>query len=200
MGEFRSQPSVTQQGAGFRSTDVPADVAAALFDVNNFEQVDEQPAFRDALASRRYIRTSPTDDFERFLLEFTPTLVTYIDAQIRRFNVIRGAVYLHPTYAKLEQACAAPLAPITPVLRTKLVTVLRLQGVQQTVHGIMETLRMRHANFMREKSGLRLESLRIADVEIARPRHLLTAGSSYAELPKFLLVKKAIVNVRNADE
>ena len=127
-------------------------------------------------------------------------MVAYIEAQIRRFNAIRVAVYLHPTYAKLEHAGAAPTAPITPVLRTKLVTVLRLQGVQQTVHGIMEALRMRHANFMREKSGLRLESLRTADVEIARPKHLLTAGSSYTELPKFLALKRAIVNVKNTDE
>ena len=57
MGAFRSQPSVTQQGAGFRSTDIPADDAAALFDVNDFEAVDEQPAFRDTLTSKRYIRS-----------------------------------------------------------------------------------------------------------------------------------------------
>ena len=200
MGAFRSRPTDTQQGAGFRSTNIPADVAAALFDVNDFEELDEQPAFHDTLASKRYIRSSATDDFERFLIEFTATLLTYIEAQIRRFNVIRVAVYLHPTYAKLEHTGAAPTAPITPVLRTKLVTVLSMQGAQQVVHGIMETLRMRHANFMREKSGLRLESLRIVDVEIARPKHLLTAGSSYTELPKFLSLKKAIVNVKNTDE
>ena len=64
----------------------------------------------------------------------------------------------------------------------------------------MEALRMRHANFIREKSGLRLESLRTVDIEIARPRHLLTAGSSYTELPKFLSLKRAIVNVKNKDQ
>ena len=74
MAAYLSQPSVTQQGAGFRSTDIPADEAAALFGVNDFEEVDEQIAFRNTLASKRYIRRSATDDFERFLVEFAPTL------------------------------------------------------------------------------------------------------------------------------
>jgi hypothetical protein len=77
--------------------------------------------------------------------------------------------------------------------------VLRKQAIPQFIHSVLETLRTRHANFMRESSGLRLESIRMGDIQITRVEHMSYSGRAYTELPTFLDKKKAIVNVHNND-
>ena len=195
MGQFLSQRGNEQTGAGFQSTDVPAEEAVQLF-----QEVDQPPAFRETLCSKRFVRSAPTDDMEQFLTELVAPVEQYITRMLRRYHSIKVAVFVHPTYEKISNTGPAVAPSFSPVLRTKLMVVLRERAIPQVMHSIVETLRSRHANYMREKSGLRLEEVRMADVQIAKVEHFAYTGRRYSPLPKFLLNKKAIVNVQNTDE
>ena len=72
---------------------------------------------------------------------------------LERYHSIKVAVFARALYAKISNAGPAVAAPFSPVLRTKLMVVLREREIPQVMHSIVETLRSRHANFMREKSG-----------------------------------------------
>jgi hypothetical protein len=80
-----------------------------------------------------------------------------------------------------------------------LIAVLRKHAIPQFIHDALETLRSRHATLMRESSGLRLESIRMGDIQVTKVEHMAYAGRAYTELPEFLSKKKAIVNVHNND-
>ena len=195
MGQLASHRANDQTGAGFQHTDVPAEEAVQLF-----QEVDQTPAFRETLCSKRFVRSSPTDDMDQFLTELVSPVGQYIAAMLRRHHAVKVAVFVHPRYEKISNTGPAVAPSFSPVLRTKLLVLLRERAVDQTMHSIVETLRARHANFMREKSGLRLEEVRMADVQIAKVEHFAYSGRGYTPLPKFLLNKKAIVNVKNTDE
>ena len=167
MGQFLSQRGNEQTGAGFQSTDVPAEEAVQLF-----QEVDQPPAFRETLCSKRFVRSAPTDNMEQFLTELVAPVQQYITRMLRRHHAIKVAVFVHPKYEKISNTGPAVAPSFSPVLRTKLIAVLRENTIPQIMHSIVETLRSRHANYMREKSGLRLEEVRMADVQIARTRAL----------------------------
>jgi hypothetical protein len=196
MGQLLS--TVTQAGAGFHQTVVPDDEFQELFNA-------EAPptAFVNTLASRRFVRTTSTDDMDMFLGEFSRDLTRYLEDRLREFHTMRASVLLYPTYEKVAplviKSGVPPPAPITPVLRTKLLTILRARVIPSTVHTILETLRSRHVNFMRDSSGLRMLGIQKADVHIASVRHMTYEGRVYSPLPPFLAKKKAIVNVHNTD-
>jgi hypothetical protein len=85
------------------------------------------------------------------------------------------------------------------VLRTRLIAVLRPRAMQQFIHSALETLRTRHATYVRESFGLRHESIRMRDIQIANVEHTAYAGRAYVELREFLSKKHAVVNVHNSD-
>ena len=212
MGQLLSNQQQAGGDAVFRQVPVPNSDVSQHQREDLDEEVDEavqftesQPtpsAFNKSLDSRRFVRSSPTDDFELFVYQFAPVLTKYIHDQQQQHPTIRVAVFLYPTYEKVVCGGAGelPRPPVTPILRTKLITVLREASIPDAIHTLLEALRARHVNFMRGESGLRLEALSIADVEIARVKHLNYAGSAFATLPKFLANKTAIVNVQNKDE
>jgi hypothetical protein len=139
--------------------------------------VDNSRAFRETLSPKRFVRSADTNNIEQFLMEFS----------------------IHPSYTKVSNAGQTPIPTFSPVLRTRLIAVLRARAIPQFVHDVLETLRTRHATYMRESSGLQLESIRMGDTQIARVKHMTYAGRAYAELAQFLLKKHAIVNVHNSD-
>ena len=119
-----------------------------------FHQVKPARAFRNTLAARRCVRNAPADDYEQFLTEFADVLAQFIEHALTKHHALRIAVFLDAVYVKLTCNSYEPERPITPVLRTKLSTVLRVQMILVVVHAILETLRARRANFMRNASGL----------------------------------------------
>jgi hypothetical protein len=194
MGLLLSQRADQQAGAVFHATDVPAAEALTLF-----QEADQTPAFNETLCSKRFVRSAPSDNMEQFLLELVPPMERFITSMVRRFHSIRVAVFLHPTYTKVSNTGPVAIPPFTPVLRTKLIAVLRTRAIPQLLHSVLETLRSRHAAYMRESSGLRLEEITTAEVQIAKVKYMVYSGLAYAQLPPFLFKKNAIVNVQNTD-
>ena len=194
MGQFLSQRGDQQAGAGFHATDVPAAEALTLF-----QEADQTPAFNDTLCSKRFVRSAATDNMEQFLMELVQPMEQYITSMVRRFHSIRVAVFLHPTYAKVSNTGPIAIPSFTPVLRTKLNAVLRTRAIPQLLHSVLETLRSRHATYMRKSSGLRLEEITTAEVQIAKVKYMVYTGQAYAPLPSFLAKKNAVVNVQNTD-
>ena len=196
MGQLLAGATNRQSGGSFASTTVPTEEARELFHEVN---VENPHAFHETLNSKRFVRSAATDNFDQFLTEFSAPIERYVTAMLHRFHTIRAAVFVHPTYAKVSNTGPTPIPPFSPVLRTKLIAVLRTHAIPQFMHEVLETLRTRHTTFMRESSGLRLESIRMGDIQITRVEHMAYVGRAYTELPKFLLQKKAIINVHNND-
>jgi hypothetical protein len=196
MGQLLAGTANHQSGGSFASTTVPAEEADELF---HEVDVDNSHAFRETLTSKRFVRSAATNNIEQFLTEFSSPIERYVTAMLHRFHSVRVAVFVHPTYTKVSNTGQTPIPTFSPVLRTRLMAVLRTRAIPQFIHEVLETLRTRHATYMRESSGLRLESIRMGDIQIARVEHMAYAGRAYAELPEFLSKKHAIVNVHNND-
>jgi hypothetical protein len=196
MGQLLGRAINPQAGGSFASTNVPVEEARELF---HEVDVDNAHGFHETLSSKRCVRSATTDNFEQLLQEFSVPLERYVRAMLLRFQSVRVAVFVHTTYTKVSNTAVAPIPPLAPVLRTRLLAVLRAHAIPQFVHDVLETLRTRHATFMSESSGLRLESTRMGDIQITKVEHMSYAGNAYTELPEFLEKKHAIVNVRNKD-
>ena len=153
---------------------MPTEEARELFHEVN---VENPHAFHETLNSKRFVRSATTNNFDQFLLELSVPIERYVRAMLRRFHSVRVAVFVHPTYTKVStNGTTAPIPPFSPVLRTRLLAVLRAHAVPQFVHDVLETLRTRHATFMRESSGLRLESIRMGDIQVTRVEHMAYTG------------------------
>jgi hypothetical protein len=142
MGQLLGRATNQQAGGSFASTNVPNEEARELF---NEVDVDNAHAFHETLNSKRFVRSSTTDNIEQFLLEFSVPIGRYLRAMVNRFHSVRVAVFIHPTYTKVTNTGAAPIPPFSPVLRTRLLGVLRAQAIPQFIHDVVETLRTRHA-------------------------------------------------------
>jgi hypothetical protein len=186
MGQLLIVTKNQQAGGSFASTDVPAADARELF---HEVDADNPDAFRETLNSKRYICSATTDNFEQFLLELSIPIERYLRAMVHRFYSVRVAAFVRRTCTKVSNTGAAPIPPFSPVLRTRLLAVLRTHAVPQFIHDALETLRTRHATFMCESSSLRIESYRMGDIQITNVGHMAYSGCAYTELPQFLLKK-----------
>jgi len=135
-------------------------------------------------------------DMEVFLTGLQSLLQTEIKLAIVEHRNIRYAVVAHVVYEKVAEP---DRAPIIGFLRTDLVVALGNKDISPTIWETLGKVRARHVNFMRESSGLRLKEVRGADFFSSKYDPFTRVGSSYVELPDFLLKKRAIVNVKNKD-
>ena len=87
--------------------------------------------------------------------------------------------------------------PVEFYLRTKFIPVTSGGSADMVADAIVEQLRERHINFIRDGSGLRMRMIRQTEINICS--HAPLAGRGYVELPPFLAKKKAIVNIHNTD-
>jgi hypothetical protein len=193
-----SDASESQSGAGeFRDT-----TAALLPGDQRFLEVEANSSFQNLLFSRRFTRTQPCHDMDEFLLDLVELLQHKVLDAVDQHRNVRVSVCVHATYSKISTATApdaATSAPIYGYLRSKQLTVLSRQVVLSVVQQIAAAVRAKHANFLRERSGLRLEVVRAVDFFCAKYDPFARAGRQFQELPKFLKAKKAIVNVNNRD-
>ena len=150
---------------------MPAEEAHDLFDEVD---VENPQAFHETLNTKRFVRSSSTDNFEQFILEFSIPIERYVRAMLGRFHSVRAAVFVHPTYMKVSNTGPTAIPPFSPILRTRLLAVLHAHAIPQFIHEVLETLRTRHTTFMRESSGLRLESIRMGDIQITKVANQMT--------------------------
>jgi hypothetical protein len=177
-------------GGRFEETEIE------YLDDDAFEQINMENAFSDMLEYKRFSRTSSCNDFEAFLTDLVRLLNRELLRIVRERRCIRVSVCVHATY---EKASKPDAEPIQGYLRTELITCISEHAISHVVHRTIETIRLRHVNFMREASGLRLTEVTAADIYVTKFNPLVHVGQSYTELPPFLAHKKAIINVQNAD-
>jgi hypothetical protein len=100
---------------------------------------------------------------------------------------------VHLTYVSVRDASDTKRT----VLRTKARRILRGSNIDEEIADLHEQIRNRNATFIRLKSGLVLDSVDMATLNVGNYNAL--AGSSYIELPEYLKRKKAVINVKNTD-
>lgn len=126
MCQLLSTSANQQAGAGIHSTDIPVPEALELF-----QEVDQTPAFAETLNYKRFVRSAPSNDTEQFLLEMVTPIEQYITSALHRFRSIRVGVFVHPTYVEIANTRPVAIPPFSPVLRRKLVAVLRTHSFRK---------------------------------------------------------------------
>ena len=160
-----------------------------------FESLTEDVAF-GTLRAARFRRVKPLNDMELFLADLMKLLTVRLLSILTAFQPIRVGVCVYVMY---EKVLKPEETPIRGFLRTSLTMLMNKHAVMKVVHSIIETVRSRHINFMRESSGLRLKEVQDIDLYSANVNPLAHVGEGFARLPNFLAKKKAIVNVQNRD-
>ena len=83
------------------------------------------------------------------------------------------------------------------VLRTKTVRIVPGTNLNEAISGLMQQIENRNISFIRNKSGVVIESVDLGSLHVGKMSSF--RGASYAELPDMLKRKKAVVNVKNKD-
>ena len=124
---------------------------------------------------------------------------------IAEYEKLRATDVMVSDAAKAKRVAAAAKAMkdqdpniATMVLNTKLVPVLHAMDIPSTVAEMIKTLKEKHVNMLMKGSDMAMRAVVRMDMPLAIFTPL--AGSSYLDLPAFLLNKKCIMNVQNDDQ
>lgn len=182
--------SPAQVGGGYGNEESELEV----IDEDDFHPTFRQHSLLGLLQDTELQTHGPKTD----LLIYLRNLTNHIEVQIKKalekkkgikFWISLKVSYVHP--AKPHQQ------PLVFYLHTgKLLLVNEFQ-LPDTLEEIRSKILQRNAHFLKEQSGLVFEKIHSARFKVAE--YLPLAGKSYAELPRFLANKKAIVNVNNDD-
>jgi hypothetical protein len=128
---------------------------------------------------------------------FLEALGLVVVEQLRKALVRHGSVKIyvdvHLTYVSVKDVSDKKRT----VLRTKARRILRGSNIGEELAELQEQIRNRNTTFIRLKSGLVLDSVDMATLNVGHYNAL--AGSSYVELPEYLKRKQAVINVKNTD-
>jgi hypothetical protein len=130
------------------------------------------------------------------LNSFLEALHPAIAKQLRKaleYGSVKVYVDVHLTYVSIKDASDKKRT----VLRTKAKRILRGSNLVEEISDLNDQIMNRNATFIRLKSGLVLDSVDMSTLNIGHYNAL--AGSSYIELPEYLKLKRAIINVKNTD-
>ena len=88
--------------------------------------------------------------------------------------------------------------PFSRFLSTKAQTVFNEFQIDEVVQKIIDDTIEHNSNFIQMRSGLVVNKVTCATIHVSQ--HVPLAGSAYQSLPKFILDKQAVVNVKNEDD
>lgn len=77
-------------------------------------------------------------------------------------------------------------------------TILEATDLKQEIDTAVEKIKERMSKYQREGSGRVFSQIKRLDIHFSKFKPL--AGSSFIGLPKYLLLKKTIINVKNTDQ
>lgn len=135
----------------------------------------------------------PCYSLEPFLEALHLVVVRRLRAALRDSLSVKVYEDVHLTYVSVKDGSDTKRA----VLRTKAVRVLRGTDIGQEVTDLHEQILNRNATFIRNKSGMVLDTVDLATLNVGQYNAL--AGSSFVELPESLKRKQAVINVKNTD-
>ncbi len=179
--------------------------ARTLPPIEDFEEPDDDQhlsVFDHQTAFHNHLHTfdiKPRKDTDN-LLEFLDQLKSNLKARfLRLLEQQRGFKFEICIEAEYSSVIAdeGKKKPVSGYLRTVTQVVTNRFELDQILDKTCQTLMTRNAHFMKELSGLTMNRIHKARLNVSNYSPL--AGGMYRELPKFLQRKRAIVNIKNTD-
>lgn len=128
-------------------------------DAGMFEDDSDNPAFDGLLRFAKFRLRKPCADLELFLEGFRNLLKAQVRKELEQKRCVKVAVCVHAYYEKTTN----PDSPLVDgFLRTRLAVILGTYAIDQFVERILTQIRMRHVNFQRDASGLRLKKISVS--------------------------------------
>ena len=185
----------SQTGGGSRpasSVTAPSSQTGGGNRAVSFTRGSARRAFRGALLVERYVADQHVDDINVFLDSFRQSIRENLEALLAEHHGLKLWLGLDLQYYHLVDERYVE----DHIISTSQVLLNEFQ-IDEVLELIAQELRMRSANFLRNGSPFVLDSVESAVLHIARYSPI--RGGTYQELPKFLVRKKCIVNVKNDD-
>ncbi|KAF0146940.1 MAG: hypothetical protein FD143_3161, partial [Ignavibacteria bacterium] len=160
---------------------------------SNF-QLESQSAFRGSVSQHDFTVDSEVTDLRQVLLDFQPTFYSQLEEQFQQFRAIKVSFIVTIEY---QNTRFRNNEPFYMYLRSSLHLLYQRAEIPEAVKSMNEQIMLRNENFMQNGSNLQIS--KIFYVSLAFTRFAPLAGSGYRELPEFLDLKRAIINVKNTD-
>ncbi len=170
-----ASPEVDQLGAG------------------RFKITDKQSAHNNYLSTTSFQPTKPTGHLLHTLADLKQPLTEHLTALLAEHHGIKVFLVLDVEYESIIDVSKQ----FSDHLHTHFMPLFSVAEIPQFLTAVNQELILRNENFVQFKSGLRLK--KITQVTVSAAEHQPIAGSSYTELPPFLILKKCIINVKNRD-
>ena len=151
-----------------------------------------QRGFRNAVLVEKLIPSKPTNDLVYFLMSLMQHLEPKLQTLLNAHHGIKYWVNVEVLYKNPTDNTS-----FTIYLDSHVRTLLNAFKLSENLQEVSEEILGRNANLLRKTSQATIEN--IASVTIKASSFRPLAGSSYQELPKYLDMKKCIINVRNTD-
>ena len=151
-------------------------------------------AFKKRLERIDYQQKDPENDLKHFLENFQAEFTKVLNEELKRKHGLK--VYLNLTVAYKSHEFPEREAWVF-YLGSSAHTVINESQVPSTVEKIFKQLETKNDNLVRTKTGLYIEQIHWASLFLTKFAPL--EGGTYTELPRFLLLKKAIINIKNKD-
>jgi hypothetical protein len=158
----------------------------------DFSVTSPKRAFRRALLVQRYTPQKATNNLIDFLKQLRPVLDEQLEDLLREHHGIKFWISVEVSYRRILDETRA-----SGNFTTKSTALHNSFEITNTLDKLDEDVLQRHANFLRTSSGFTVDSVESATLHAARFTPL--AGSGFKTLPRFLALKKCIVNVQNTD-
>ena len=154
-----------------------------------------QSAFDDILQTFSFRMEPMQNDLNYVLNEFRDRFRAKLKEQLERFKGIKASLILTVEY---HNPAVQRGEPIIIHLRSTLQLIYQTNEIEEAITSMYREISTRNANSMQNASNLNVLKIHYVSVEIWRFSPL--AGGHHAELPKFIAMKRAIVNVHNPDQ
>ena len=156
----------------------------------NFDVCPPKRAFKRALLAQRFTPVEPTDDLNTFLEDLQPVLLRHLQEAMREHRGIKIWVSLEAAYRRIMGDGTS-----TGCFTKKATVIFNEFQIGEVLDSLFQELQLRKAHFLRNASLMALDSITSATLHVSRFTPL--AGGVYHQLPRFLKLKKCIVNVQN---
>ncbi|KAF0138570.1 MAG: hypothetical protein FD143_3643, partial [Ignavibacteria bacterium] len=160
---------------------------------SNFH-LESQSAFRGSVSQQDFTVDSEVTDLRQVLLDFQPTFNSQLEEQFQQFRALKVSLIVTVEY---QNTRFRNNEPFYMYLRSKLYLLYQKSEIPDAMKSMNEEIMLRNDNFVQNGSNLQIS--KIYYVSLAMTRFAPLAGSGFKELPEFLDLKRAIINVKNTD-
>ena len=161
---------------------------------DEFNEVPLSSAFRNTLIYSNFLPLTPKPNLITFLQQLSYHLRNKVVNLLNRYGGIKIWTSTEIEYVKPNDTNS----PVTKYLHTKAQTVFNDFELEDVVNKIIDQTMLRNANFIQERSGLVVHKVISTALHVSQHAPL-TAAFGWSLLPKAILDKHAVINVKNKD-